>query len=149
MLRALMLALLPFALVACADDDSSIEAESTSAPIQNGPVVAEPAVVKAGERVDLRFPSEVQRGVCWYLSEREGSGWSEPVYFLVSGPPGYDNDRAPFWRSEAEVWECEDIGIVGPGPDPIVAPDTASGEHRLCTANTGDESYCTTIRVVP
>ena len=112
-------------------------------------MIADPAVVQAGQQVELRFPSEVHRGVCWYLSERDGNGWSEPVYFLVSGPPGYDSNNAPYWRSDDEVWECEEVGVSGPGPDPIVVPDTASGEYRLCTANTRDDSYCTTIRVVP
>lgn len=148
--RVLVVFLALGALTSCSGDASRDAApdRAEAPPSQDGAVVAAPATAQPGQQIDLRFPTEIERGVCWLMSEREGTGWADPQYHLVSAPDGYDNDQAPSWTPQGEDWECDFIGISGPGPDPIVLPATAApGEHRLCAANTGGDHYCTTIRI--
>jgi hypothetical protein len=68
-------------------------------------------------------------------------------HFLTSAPADGGPDE-PSWIPAAAGepgWEA--VGIVGPGPDVIEVPDTATeGTYRVCTA-IAPENYCTQIMV--
>lgn len=138
-------------LAACGgnEDSASPAATQQGVPSQDAPVIADPAAADPGEEIELRFPTELDRGVCWYMHERQtDGGWSEPQYHLLAAPQNGGSDRTPGWQEDPTEFECFDIGVTGAGPDAIVVPDTASpGEYRLCTENTPGGPYCTTILV--
>ena len=134
------------AAFACtADDDPAAEAP----PPERGEIVVEPEAAAPGEEVLLRFPTEMERGVPFYLSRWNEDSWEEPSFLLISdGGGAYDCVVCPTYFELGQDWGWEDIAIQGPGPDRIVVPDTAvPGTYRACTANTGDQMYCAQFTV--
>lgn len=118
-------------------------------PISQDPIVATPSVAQPGELIELTFPTELQRGSPWFMSKWDGEDWTEPLYLVISSSDGYNAD-GPTWSPRSEEWAWHDIGLGGPGPDTVVVPDEADpGAYRLCTANTGENTYCVNITVSP
>jgi hypothetical protein len=118
-------------------------------------VEAERTRVVAGEIVELRFPDGYVRGVGYYLSRRDGNGWSAPLYALTAALGGGDHDcpapgrRCPSWTPIEEAQDWFDEGFIGPGPDWIVIPDDAlPGRYRVCEAQAGDHPYCAELDVL-
>lgn len=106
-------------------------------------MVASPAVARPGDVVELTFPEETFRGVAFQLDRREGEGWTTEWWMTSDGNGG----RPTTVPVGTEGYGTEDVGIGGPGPDRVlVHPDTAPGDHRICTANAG-EDFCTRLTI--
>jgi hypothetical protein len=132
---------------------SSIEPSTADAPGSSstvpsvgdeGAVVADPARVRPGEEVALRFPTGAERGLGWHMARWTGAGWTDPLYGLVSSGP----DRewgTPSWSEGGSV-AVRLILFSGPGPDHVVIPPVAeSGIYAICT-NVSME-VCATVEV--
>jgi hypothetical protein len=71
----------------------------------------------------------------------DGSRWA---WMTSDGNGSVPFTVPPFTEGYAVV----DVGIVGPGPDHVRLPDElAAGEHRVCSANAG-EDFCAILEVV-
>lgn len=116
---------------------------NTSAPVASsllGAMTLSSETAHAGDVIELRFPSDNERGVAFSLSQPRGGDWT-PVYFLVSDW-GVPDKYAPTWwsaeGSEDRGWP--QVLITGTGPDRVIVPDSAvPGDYLLCTANAADK----------
>lgn len=107
-------------------------------------LVLEPDRAAPGEIVEMRFPEETMRGIAFHLDRRVGDEW-QTTHWLTSDGAGGE----PSWvhvGTEGVGWP--DIGVMGPGPDRIEVPaDAPAGEHRVCTANAG-ENFCVPLEIL-
>lgn len=100
----------------------------------------EPSTASAGQVVELYLPEETVRGVAFVLEQRLDDGWSLR-YYLTSDP------QHPSWGPASEDYAWNSLGLLGPGPDPvIIPPGTAPGDYRICTANAA-RNFCAPLRV--
>jgi hypothetical protein len=129
---------------------NSPEGSSSTPPRDPGPrlIVIEPDVARPGQVVELRYPKGLQRGVPFFMSRRVNDHWSEPEFLLISDAGGKWTN-GPWWYPRgSDKWGWDDLGVSGPGPDRIKVPDVAEpGSYRICTANTGEKSYCVQLTV--
>ncbi|GAA5151909.1 hypothetical protein GCM10023340_31330 [Nocardioides marinquilinus] len=96
-------------------------------------MIAWPPIARPGDRIGALFPAEQVRGRAFTLTS------DDVTYYLSSGD-------TPTWNERS--MPTDDIGITGPGPDPLVVPDVvAPGAYRLCTANAAEQA-CTGVTVV-
>lgn len=117
-----------------------------AADVRPGLMTVRPAEVAPGATIELMFPAETTRGVAYVLERASGDTWST-THFLTSSTAGYGGSPTAVSVDSAEGYGWEDIGIGGPGPDRVVAPDDADpGAYRICTAN-AVENFCAEITV--
>ncbi|MBS2938517.1 hypothetical protein KDN32_12265 [Nocardioides sp. J2M5] len=94
-----------------------------------------------GDTLEMRFPTDNQRGVAFSLSASSNGAW-ELAYFLVSDwgqPDKYSPTWWPAADSEDRGWP--QVLITGAGPDGVVIPESvAPGDYLLCTANAPDKA---------
>lgn len=107
-------------------------------------MVATPATVAAGSTLELRFPQPTVRGIGFMLERPVDGAWVL-AYQLLAAQPG----EQPSWaEADAEIMIAA-IGILGPGPDLLLVPDSAPpGDYRLCT-NLESTYACIPIEVLP
>lgn len=151
-----------FLLTACGPDasvsagsisgaDRPDTADTTRSPTLDakwrGSMTITPVAASPGQRIALRFPESYRRGVRFSLAAWTGQGW-ELRYYLVSGR-GSGSPASEWWSVEdREGRGWPDIGIVGPGPDYVMIPNTAPrGTYRLCTANATVPEACALLTV--
>lgn len=146
--RLLTLLAASAALVGCGGSASPEEPSGPHDPAAefSDLMVAEPSATLPGSRIELSFPDETVRGMGFVLEEEVGDGW-DVRYFLTAAPAG-GYPLEPSWVPAADgepIWDS--AGILGPGPDVVEVPDTATdGTYRVCTAMLL-ENHCTQIRV--
>jgi hypothetical protein len=95
-------------------------------------------VVAPGERISLTFPTEISRGVAWYLMEWTGQKWTEPSYLLISdGGGAYNCSECPTYYGHGVPWGWPDAVSAGRDrtsssllPAPTVAGTDLHREHR-------------------
>lgn len=134
-------------------DDQVLSIGSSSGqadPDAESSVVAEPASAAPGQTVELRFPTEMTRGVAWHMSRYDPATarWSEPVYLLLSDRS--DGPAAPTWLPGDAEWTWDSTTVTGPGPDTIVIPDSADPAiYRMCPADDAESVNCAAVTVGP
>lgn len=106
-------------------------------------MVATPAMVAAGDVVEVTFPTAYERGIAYQLDEEVDGAWVTRWWMTSDG-----NGGQPTTVPAGTVgYGVEDVGVGGPGPDRVlVHQDTAPGSYRLCTANAG-EDVCVLLEV--
>jgi hypothetical protein len=111
-------------------------------------ILVTPDVARPGQVIELRFPTELPRGVAFFMSRWENDQWSEPLFLLISDQ-GHMSGIGPVWRPRpSDRWGWRTIGIGGHGPDRLKVPDVAEpGLYRICTPNTGNRRYCVQLNV--
>ncbi len=110
-------------------------------------VTISPERAAPGDRVELGYPQQTERGVAFVLERAIGETWST-THLLTSSTDGYDSQPSSVSVDAAEGYAWEDIGIAGPGPDHLLIPDDATpGPYRICTAN-ARENFCAEIDVI-
>jgi predicted small secreted protein len=125
--------------------DARPEPVAVTVPPGTEGVTVSPAAAAPGDTVELTFdrPREV-RGIAWSLAT--GPDEADVLFHLTS--PGAGGGEPTWWAvddGEGRGWV--DLGVTGPGPDPLVVPDTAEpGDYLLCTANAAQQR-CTTLTV--
>jgi hypothetical protein len=111
-------------------------------------LVTPDVVASPGQVIELRYPKGLPRGAPFFMSRWENDQWSEPQFLLISDQ-GHMSGIGPVWfrrPSNRRGWRT--IGISGHGPDRLKVPDVAEpGLYRICTANTGNRSYCVQLTV--
>jgi hypothetical protein len=124
--------------------DTAPAPAATVSPDQASGIKITPAEAGPGQTLSLTFAEKNFRGVSFTLSLE-----SEPAYVLYC----LGSDRVggkPWWWGVAGGPLCggPEVGIVGPGPDHVVVPDTAEdGTYRLCTAANAIEQICGLLTV--
>jgi hypothetical protein len=107
-------------------------------PSHPGGVTITPATARPGATVALTFSDEkAVRGIAFQLARASEPG--KVLYYLTSdwGEPAR---HRPQWWVSGGTSGWEDVGIIGPGPDRVVVPDTAAdGVYLLCTANAAEQ----------
>ena len=107
---------------------------------------AEPATAAPGERIELYFPKETERGAGFVLEQETPQGW-ELRYYLFTGLPADDPQARPTWRHASgtrPTWPL--VALTGPGPNAVEIPFTAGpGQYRIC--HPGQPAYCTSIEI--
>jgi hypothetical protein len=107
-------------------------------------LILDPANAAPGQLVAMRFPEQTSRGVAFQLDRRTADGWT-PVAWMTSDGNGGEPATVPAFT---EGYGVEDVGVGGPGPDHVRLPDDVSpGDHRICTANAG-EDFCALLEIV-
>jgi hypothetical protein len=110
-------------------------------------IVVTPDVARPGEVIELRYPTELSRGVPFFMSRWENDQWSEPQFLLISDQ-GHMRVVGPGWHPRGSAWGWRNIGIGGHGPDRLKVPDvTEPGLYRICTANAVGGPYCVQLAV--
>jgi hypothetical protein len=126
-----------------------MSAMSAAPPPESDPplIVVTPDVARPGQVIELRYPTKILRGVPFVLSRWDDGQWSEPQFLLLSHRAWWAN--GPAWSARgSERWSWRDLGVGGPGPDRLKVPEIAEpGSYRICTANTGEKSYCVQLTI--
>ncbi|QBI21658.1 hypothetical protein ER308_20195 [Egibacter rhizosphaerae] len=134
-------------VAACAPDEADVDERGPLDPeaaMDTEQIVAEPAEARPGDTVEVRFPQEHQRGIHLVL-ERAADGDYHHAYDISTN---VHTDEGPLVvEAGTEGFGIDDIGIVGPGPDPLPIPDDApAGDYRVCTGNAG-ENVCAPVTI--
>lgn len=99
-------------------------------------ITVTPAVARPGQIVALTFPEEKIRGIGFQLAR---AAEPDKVLYYLTSDWGRGGGHTPMWW-EGGTGGGPDIGILGPGPDRVVVPDTAAdGAYLLCTANAREQ----------
>lgn len=107
-------------------------------------MLIEPPAAPPGSEVALRFPEETFRGIAFQLDRRTADGW-ETTHWMTSDANG--DQYADTVPAGTEGYGVIDVGVGGPGPDHVRLPDDVGpGEHRICTANAGEE-FCAPLTI--
>lgn len=110
-----------------------VAAKPTLDPKYQGTMTITPAAAAPGAQIRLTYPAGYERGIAFSLADPADE--KKLSYYLTAGR----EKSKPGWWSATDTGSGRgwpDIGIVGPGPDRLVVPDTAAdGTYLLCTAN--------------
>jgi hypothetical protein len=107
-------------------------------------MVADRETAAPGDVVELTFPDEMGRGILYVLEQEVGGVWAYRYGLIATGEGGLPSE----WFVAGDDVAVEDIGVVGPGPDRVRIPGTASpGSWRLCTGNAA-ENVCVRLQLV-
>jgi hypothetical protein len=107
-------------------------------------MVADRETAAPGDVVELTFPDEMGRGILYVLEQEVGGVWAYRYGLIATGEGGLPSE----WFVAGDDVAVEDIGVVGPGPDRVRIPETASpGSWRLCTGNAA-ENVCVRLQLV-
>lgn len=96
-------------------------------------VVASPSTVRAGDRVELTFPTEAARGEPWVLEEADGSRWLQRYLLTSDGTGG-----TPSWvgQDEPDRWGWVEVGVGRPGPDTVLIRPRPAQAPTVCARPT-------------